>query len=141
MYTNILLATDLSEMHFNICEKAVKVASLLQAKLYILHVVEVPAGVQLAQGLGFTELAQPSTDDAWTVMRILGDALNIPSEQLMVERGGAVGDIIAQKIHQLDCDLILVGNHTSENLPSLIGSTTSYLILHAPCDVMTLRNV
>lgn len=139
MYTNILLATDLSEMHFNICEKAVKIATALQAKLYLLHVVEVPAGIQLAQSLGFTELAQPSTDDAWTVMHLLGEALNIPADQLLVERG-AIGDVITQKVHQLDCDLILVGNHTTENLPSLIGSTTSYLILHAPCDVMTLRN-
>lgn len=138
MYTTILHATDLNETHFHICEKAVKIAKLLQAKIYLLHIVEIPTGVQLAQSLGFTELAAPSTQDAWTVMRLLGEAVGVPEDQLLVE-SGAINELIDKKVRELGCDLIVAGNHAPENLHSLVGSTTSHLILHAPCDVMTVR--
>ena len=67
MYTNILLATDLSENHFHMCEQAVEIAKCFHAKLYLLHVIEPPASLQLAQGLGFAEFDHPVKDDARAV--------------------------------------------------------------------------
>ncbi len=87
MYTHILLATDLNENHFAICQQAVDIAKRFHAKLFLLHVIEPPATLQLAQGLGFAEFDTPIKTDAETVMAALGDALNIPSEQQFVEIG------------------------------------------------------
>jgi nucleotide-binding universal stress UspA family protein len=138
MYTNILYATDLSEEHFEISERAVEIARLLGAKLFILHVIELPASIQLAQGLGFTELANPSTEDAKTVLSLLGEALNIPAEQQIVEIG-SVSEHIQKKVQELNCQLIIMGSHSPEGLPAFLGSTANAIIHHPPCDVMTLK--
>ena len=59
MYKNILHLTDLTTQHYLMCEKAMKIAQQFQAKLYLLHVIELPPTLQLAQGLGFAELDSP----------------------------------------------------------------------------------
>jgi len=139
MYQNILHATDLSDEHYHISEKAKSIADHFNAKLILLHVIELPASVQIAQGLGFTELANPVKDDAITVMQTLGDALGIPKEQQYIEIG-TVSEHIINKVNDLACDLIIIGSHSADSFSSFLGSTASATVHHAPCDVMTLRN-
>ena len=75
MYNVILHATDLSSEHYSICEKAADFARHFKAKLYLLHVIELPASLQLAQGLGFAEFDRPVSlkVDAQAVMAALGE--------------------------------------------------------------------
>lgn len=80
MYKNILFATDLLKEHNHLAEKAIAIAKQFNAKLYLLHIIELPASFQLAQGLGFTELANPAKDDAQTVLALMGENFNIPRE-------------------------------------------------------------
>lgn len=138
MYNNILHATDLREEHFHISEKAKAIADYFKAKLYLLHVIELPASVQLAQGLGFTELSHPVKDDALTVIELLGEALGVPKKQQMVEIG-SVAEHMFKKVRELNCNLIIIGSHTTEHFATFLGSTASATVHHAPCDVMTLR--
>ncbi|MFJ1267495.1 universal stress protein [Legionella lytica] len=138
MYTNILFATDLLTEHSHLAEKAVDIAKQLNAKLYLLHVIELPASFQLAQGLGFTELVNPAKDDAQTVLSLLGDNLHIPVEQQFVEIG-SVKEHIFSKVKELNCQLIILGSHSASGLSSLLGSTAHATVNHAPCDVLTLR--
>ncbi|KTD17183.1 universal stress protein [Legionella jordanis] len=138
MYTTILHATDLSENHFNQCKKAVEIAKHFNAKLHLLHVIEPPASLQLAQGLGFAELANPVKDDAQTVMTLLGEALNIPAEQQHVEIGSLKAHIL-DKVKSLGCQLIILGSHNPSAVPAFLGSTAYAMLHHAPCDVLTLR--
>ncbi len=140
MYKNILHATDLNETHFHISEKAKAIAEHFNAKLYLLHVIELPASIQLAQSLGFAELAHPSKEDAMTVMQTLGDAIQVPIEQQFIEIGAA-SDHIFKKAKAFNCDLIIIGSHSTEGFSSYLGSTASATVHHAPCDVLTLRNV
>ena len=133
MYHSILYATDLNDEHTCLAEKAAKLAKQLQAKLYLLHVIELPASIQLAQGLGFTELVKPAKDDAITVLSLLGDSLGIPSAQQFVEIG-SVKEHILQKTQELSCQLIILGKHSS-----LLGGTSHAVTNHAPCDVLILR--
>ncbi len=138
MYTHILYATDLSENHFDLCKKAAEIAKCFNAKLYLLHVIEPPASLQLAQGLGFAEFYRPMKDDAETVMRTLGEALNIPSQQQFVEIG-SIKTHVLNKVTELSCNLIILGSHTPSTLPSFLGSTAHAVVNHATCDVLTLR--
>lgn len=138
MYKNILFATDLNEAHFTMSQRAVEIANLLGAELFIMHVIELPASIQLAQGLGFTELANPSTEDAKTVLGLLGEALNIPLDRQIVEIG-SVSEHVERKARELDCSLIIIGSHSSENLSTVLGSRANAIMHHAPCDVLTLR--
>ncbi len=138
MYTTILYATDLSENHFKMCQKAADIATHFHAKLYLMHVIEPPATLQLAQGLGFAEFDRPIKADAETVMRTLGEALNIPVDQQFVEIGSIKTHVLS-KADALDCNLIIIGSHAKSNIPEFLGSTAHAVVNHAPCDVLTLR--
>ena len=138
MYSIILHATDLSEHHFEICKQAAEIAKRFDAKLYLLHVIQPPASMQIAQGLGFAEFDAPVKDDAQVVMDILGEALGIPHEQLFVEVGSIKLSIL-NKAEALGCGLIIIGNHAPTHLPPFLGSTAYSVVHHAECDVLTLR--
>lgn len=139
MYTTILYATDLSENHFKMCQKAAEIAKYFHAKLYLMHVIEPPASLQLAQGLGFAEFDRPLKEDAEAVMRTLGDALNIPATQQFVEIG-SIKTHVLDKAQELSCNLIIIGSHTQSKLPEFLGSTAHAVVNHAKCDVLTLRS-
>jgi nucleotide-binding universal stress UspA family protein len=139
MYTNILFATDLLTEHNHHTEKAVGIAKQFNAKLYLLHVIELPATIQLAQGLGFTELANPAKDDAQTVLSLLGENFHIPPEQQFVEVG-SVKEHIFNKVKTLNCQLVIIGSRSTDSgMHSFLGSTAHATINHAPCDVFILR--
>ena len=139
MYTHILHATDLKENHYDLCKKAVEIARSFGAKLHLLHVIEPPASLQLAQGLGFTELAAPAKDDAMIVLNILGDSLGIPKSQQHVEIGSTKMEIL-NKARELGCELLILGSHDPSNhLPAFLGSAAHAVVHHAPCDVLTIR--
>ena len=138
MYKIILHPTDLSDTHFDLCEQAANIAAHFHARLYLIHVIEVPTTLQIAQGLGFSEMAAPVTDDAQVVMRVLGEALDLPEDQLFVE-SGSVKSRVLKKSAELGCDLLIVGSHTSHDLAELMGSTARSLVEQAPIDVLTLR--
>ena len=139
MYTTILHATDLKENHYELCQQATNIAQCFGAKLHLLHVIEPPASLQLAQGLGFAELTAPIRDDALTVLSILGESLNIPKAQQHVEIG-SIKKHVLDKIRDLGCDLLIVGSHDpNDHIPSFLGSTAHAVVNHAPCDVLTIR--
>jgi len=140
MYKTILYATDLSENHYNLCQKAVSLATLLGAELHFLHVIEIPATLQWAQSLGFAELSVPVKDEAQAVLAALGDALNVPADRQHVEIGSARTHIL-DYIKKLGCDLVILGSDPVSALPALPGSTGQAISHHAPCDVLTLRGL
>lgn len=139
MYKNILHASDLSENHFDLCKKVVKLAQSIGANLHFLHVIETPASLQWAQSLGFAELAAPVKDGAQVVMTTLGDALNIPPGNLHVEIGSAYLHIL-EKIKELEIDLVILGSHSDNSMHTFLGSTAQAVVHHAPCDVLTMRS-
>lgn len=137
MYHNILHCTDLCENHFQMCQQAVTIAQHFSAKLFLLHVIEPPPSLQLAQGLGFAEFDYPVKEDAITVMSVLGDALNIPLEQQFVEVGSIKSHIL-QKLEELQCSLLIIGSHTPK-LPAILSNTAHEVISSAGCDVLIVR--
>ncbi len=112
MYQRILHATDLSDNHYHMCQKAIAIAKHFHAPLYLLHVIETPPTVQIAQGLGFTSIANPEPlkMDAESVLRILGEDLNIPVECQFV-RIGSVQEQIKAIFEAQQCDLLIMGKH------------------------------
>ncbi|MFA6302767.1 MAG: universal stress protein [Legionella sp.] len=138
MYSKILFATDLSNEHNHLSVKAAEFAKKMNATLYLLHVIELPTSIQVAQGLGFTELVKPVTDDAVTVLGLIGDSINVPREHQFVEVG-SVKEQIFNKVELLKCQLIIIGSHTPKGMPAFLGSTAHATVNHAPCDVLTLR--
>ena len=71
-------------------------------------------------------------------IKILGENFNIPQEQQFVEVG-SVKEHIFDKVKKLNCQLIIIGSHSSSGLHSFLGSTANATVNHAPCDVIRLR--
>ncbi|HAT8180683.1 TPA: universal stress protein [Legionella pneumophila] len=124
--------------HNHLTEKAANIAKQFNAKLYLLHVIELPTSILIAQGLGFTELANPSKEDAQTVLSLIGENLQIPQDQQFVEIG-SVKEHILSKAKDLNCQLIIIGSHSVTGLPSILGSTAHAVVNHSVCDVLTLK--
>lgn len=135
MYTHILHATDLSENHYHMCQKALEVAKKFQAHLFLLHVVETPPSVQLAQGLGFATIERPTKlkDDAESVLSILGEDLGIPKERQLVEVG-SIYKHIKETLIKHRCGLLIVGRHYHHHLFPRVEAHDEEL----SCDVLTL---
>lgn len=138
MYSNILHATDLFENHYTMCEQAAQIAKYFNATLFLLHVIEQPVSVQVAQSLGFAEVDVPTKENAKTVMSLLGEALNIPKAQQFVEVG-SIHTHVMQKAKELDCTLIIIGNHMQTKLPSFLESSAQEIIHQNQYDVLILR--
>lgn len=138
MYKIILHATDLSENHFDLCEQAVKFARSIKAQIHFIHVIEQPVSLQIAQSLGFAELANPNKKAVEAVMQVVGEALNVPLSHQHVEIGSTKQQVL-NMIKFLGCDLVILGSHSSDGLPAFLGSTAHSIIHHAPCDVLTMR--
>jgi nucleotide-binding universal stress UspA family protein len=138
VYKTILHPTDLSEHHFHLAEKAVQVAKNFNAKLYLLHVIEPPASLQIAQSLGFAEFDKPRKEDAQAVLNTLGEALGVPEDQQFVEIG-SIKTHVLDIVSEINADLIIVGSHEAGGLPGFLGSTAHAVVQKAPCDVLTLR--
>jgi universal stress protein A len=138
MYSAVLHLTDLNDTHFHRCEQAVQIATCFNAPLYLLHVIETPPSLQIAQGLGFAEIDRPYLDDAMTVMQTLGEALQIPSEHLLV-KVGTIREQALAALAELNCDLLIIGQHAHHFMLTLFESSAHSVADQVPCDVLTLR--
>lgn len=138
MYSTFIHATDLSQNHYAMCEEAKNIADKFNAKLYLMHVIEPPVSLQLAQSLGFAEFDMPLREDAVAVMQVIADSLGLAEDQLIVEIGSIKSHIL-NKIKELHCDLMIVGKHSPDALHHLLGSTAHAVSHHAPCHVLTLH--
>ena len=139
MYSIILHATDLSDDHFHMCEKSAELARHFCARLYLMHVIEPPATLQLAQGLGFAEFDSPISikSDAQAVMATIGDALKIPLEQQIVEIG-SIKQHVLRNVHYLGAELLILGHHTATHIPAFFESTAHTLVQDAKCNILLL---
>ncbi len=139
MYKHILHATDLSENHFRYCEKSLEIAKNLNAKLYIMHVVESPNSLQIAQGLGFTEIYNPTEalKSAQQILSIIGESLKIADDQLIVEIG-SIKESVLKKASELNCNLIIIGHKEKTSLPEFLQSSAHNIEPYAKCDVLSI---
>jgi nucleotide-binding universal stress UspA family protein len=140
MYKNILHATDLSKNHYHVCEQAVKLAKYFKADLYLLHVIEPPFSLQIAQGIGFAEFDHPGNvqEDAQLVMKVLGESFQIPLEKQFVEIG-SINTHVINKIQNLQCDLLIIGSHVQHLLPGFMDSTAHTLVNKVKCDILVMQ--
>lgn len=141
MYHNILHATDLAADHYAMCEKSLKIANAFNTDLHIIHIIESPASLQLAQGLGFTEIYNPTTaeENAQDILKMIGESLEIPATRLSVVIG-SIKEQIQHKITTINSNLLILGKHQTHKLIDLGPDTTKEIEKFISCDVLTLNN-
>jgi nucleotide-binding universal stress UspA family protein len=125
-FSNILLATDLSECSARAARTAMHLARDWQAKLAVVHVY------------GF-----PKADDGLTAGRALHDwlaALHIGPVDPVV-RAGAPAEQIITEARERGADLMVIGTHGQPAVGHfLMGSTAVKLVRLSPVPVLTVRS-
>ncbi|WP_262966072.1 universal stress protein [Methylobacter psychrophilus] len=140
-YQHILLAVDYSEQGRYVADKAKSLASLYQAKLSIIHVLDNIPMPDTNYG-AVISLTQTSSDVLLEAEKAkftnLGDylAIDLASRWLL---WGVPKQEIIHIAEQEQVDLIVVGSHGRHGLALLLGSTANSILHYAKCDVMAIR--
>lgn len=140
-YQHLLLAVDFSIDIELVAKKAKHLADAYSAKLSILHVLDnIPmpdtnygTQISLTENTGY-DLLEVEKEKLIT----LAEKFNIPIEHQWLVWGVPEQEIInCAKNKQVD--LIILGTHGKHGLALLLGSTSSSVLHHAPCDILAVR--
>lgn len=139
VYSNILLAVDLSDESDQLIEKTRTIARNNDATVTVLHVIE---PLSFAYGgdvpMDLTTVQDQLNEHARTNLAAFTKKLDFPVADQMVLVGHT-----ETEIHRIaeakNCDLIVVGSHGRHGLALLLGSTANSVLHGAPCDVLAIR--
>ena len=142
-YQRILITTDFSEQSICALKKAMAMAEQWQAKLELLHVVDIPVYPVLED---MAVMGMPSLWDedlAKTLLETSEKRLKEIAKQYHVKHfmtvSGNPSDEIITMAKVNNIDLIVMGFHGLSGFKKLIGSTTHSVINDAPCDVLAVK--
>lgn len=140
IYQHLLVAIDLSKDCHVILERAEALASRLEARLSVVHVVE---PMSMAFGgdvpMDLAALQQQQLDQARE--QLDGFAASHPqiaAADWHLEFGPPRHEI-HRLVDELGCDLIVSGSHGRHGLALLLGSTSNDLLHGATCDVLAVH--
>lgn len=140
-YQHILLAVDLSPGSQQVALKAQQLAAQNQAKLTIVHVVEIMPMIDVnydAVSPFNAELAEILQSNAEKNLVAFVTELKLDPHQQLLEQGDARDEII-RIAEENQVDLIVLGSHGRRGLALLLGSTANAVLHHARCDVLAVR--
>lgn len=154
----ILVALDHSEISELVFEEVLTLASALNAKLMLVHVVSaeesisprmMPTGSILG---GYSEIASVSFErfrEEWQAYVDRGIEMLQSRANQAAERGieaeyqqlsGGTGVQICEVAKTADADLIAIGRRGYSGFKEFImGSVSNYVLHHAPCSVMVIH--
>jgi nucleotide-binding universal stress UspA family protein len=135
----IIAAIDFSESSLLAMETALGLVPDRGGVLYLLHVLEVPRGIDPIGVL------QPSIEelDAEALERLQELVPDNPDKDVQIERlvvQGSPAKTIAGQAREHSADMIVVGTHGRSGLARmLLGSTAEALLRQAPCQVLVVK--
>lgn len=136
----LLLAVDFSRPAARAAHYAIKLASVLNLSLTIVHVLQAPAGFASR-----TPVTRRSLDPLRTKALLeLGKLVRFANDN-QVKAGyqllaGLPEEVILQAADEVHADLIVMGTHGRSGLDRLkLGSVAEAILRRAPCPVLTIR--
>jgi universal stress protein A len=138
---SILIPTDLSDVSLTAFPWAQQMAQNFGAKLDLVHVLERPQDVPWWLGEQEYHARRGTLEaEAHVHLQELQDRYlaNLPVEQHL--RAGHPGEQIVEAAIACDADLIIMGTHGRGMSRLLFGSVADYVVRHAYCPVLTLRD-
>lgn len=149
MFHKILVAIDDSELSQFVFEQAVALAKESQAELLLLHVLEPYDDYPVDPYTGISESARQAHWKKWKEWEQAGmDRLKLLEESAtaagvateFTQNLGSPGKVICTLAKTWNADLIVVGRRGLKGVQEfLMGSVSSYVLHHAPCNVLTLQ--
>ena len=149
MYKHILVPTDGSELSDKAVEAAIKLASLLGARITAFHAMEpYPLqGAYAAEASGVAELqpeifAERSEEYAKRVLETFKKAASAANVECATDYaiGRTPSQAIVEKARAEQCDLIVMASHGRRGLEGfLLGSETQKVLTHSTIPVLVYR--
>lgn len=140
--TNILVPTDFSETANRALDYAVALAAKLDARIHVLHVIEIPVlGVpELGVALASTTIDSVVREGQAELDRAVEERRNQANFGEVVLRTGDTRDTIRHVAEEVHADLIVMGTHGRRGVSrALLGSIAEMTVRTAPCPVLTVR--
>lgn len=130
----ILCPVDFSEASVKALGYAERLAASAGAELVLLHAFDIPASMTYA------DIEHPSDPSIRTQLEAL--SLASPGTRLTrVLHAGPAGEVICWLAEQRGCELIVMGTHGHSGLKHLLlGTVADYVVRHARCPVVTVRD-
>ncbi|HVC37223.1 MAG TPA: universal stress protein [Gammaproteobacteria bacterium] len=140
VYSQVLIAVDLSEDSPDVARRGHDLATRCGAKLSFVHVVEFipvdPAGEALLPPP--IDLEGELVQGARQRLDALCNSLGLQSAPQRIEVGNIKAEILRVAVEE-QADLLVLGSHGRHGLALLLGSTEKSLLHKAPCDVLAVR--
>ncbi|MBI3030987.1 MAG: universal stress protein [Candidatus Rokubacteria bacterium] len=141
-FRRILVPVDFSASSDHALDEAVRLAKQLDARLWILHVVEIPLPGWPVYGREFSPeaLIEKGREGAAQQLEVLASRVSPLEVEPLVRVGTPFVEIIAAA-REIGADLIVMGTHGRTGLAhALIGSVTEKVVRASPCPVLTIRH-
>lgn len=140
MYSNILVATDISDDAERVLSRAKNIAEKYQAKLTLIHVVEpvvIETNFDLSPPINI-DLEQSLTERAENFLAQLAEKKRLTDVNSIVTVGSAKHEIHRLCQHE-NVDLVVIGTHGRHGISMLLGSTANAILHGTSCDVLAVK--
>ena len=141
MYQHILVAVDLDEKAPLLIAKAQQLATLSDAKVTVINVIEILANLYVGDdwmggGVNVAELQAGLLSQREKQLQQLLDTLPNVSG---LQRQGSPAVVIRECATEIAADVIVVGTHGRHGLELLLGSISNGVLHGTPCDVLAVK--
>ena len=139
--TNILVPTDFSPTADRALDYAIALGAKLGARVYIVHVIGIPAlGIpEIGLALASMTIDGLVADGQAALDRIADKHRNQSAFGEVMLRTGDVRDEVLQVAKEVHADLIVIGTHGRRGFAhALLGSVAETIVRMAPCPVLTV---
>ncbi len=136
-FEKLLVATDGSEFSTAAVQEAIRIAGACLSKLYLLHVIETGAEVELWDTTAAEKL-EKAMRKYLEGIRAKAEKLEVACEVIM-HLGDEPYKLIVLEAKKHKVSTIIMGSHGRTGLTRLMmGSTVSRVIGHAPCRILVV---
>ncbi len=143
MFSNVLVAVDLSDEADQIIAAGADLASIYHAEISVVHVAH--ALTYYGDAPYYVSPVDRDLHNQEEVKKVLFNELDKLVEPYDITRGsidirfGYAADEIVSKAKDDGADLIVLGTHGRRGIRLLLGSTADRVLHHAPCHVLAVR--
>ena len=156
-FQTIMVAIDSAEVSHVAFEKAVAMAEALGARLLVVHVLsfrdpDSPQpiyGYSTPESIAIDEVLQQKYQQEWNSYVEHYEALLKQKLEIAELRGvdaeamqphGSPGRVLCEVARAHEVELLIVGSHQRRGISELMmGSTSNYIMHHAPCSVLVVH--
>ena len=134
MIQRILCPSDFSAAAAGAMQYAERLAQQTGADLFLVHAFDTPVEMTVASQSHPRDPRHQQQLDELLVDSTLGNRVS------RLLHAGPAGEVICWMAQQHSCDLIVMGTHGRGGLRHLLfGSVAEYVLRHARCPVLTIR--